>query len=131
MKKVIDIYGHETLIDETSQKLYTYNNRKKEIQYNAEVMDDNGNRTGFFTNYIEKGIIIDVNDKLNVWNSTLKFYYASMVGFKASENDPDRKIYDKFVEYVKNNEEKFFTKTGDYRKKYLVNIDDIKKAMNE
>lgn len=51
--------------------------------------------------------------------------YAASVGLKASENDPDRKKYNKIVEYVKNNQEMFFTKTGDFRKKFLVTDKDI------
>ena len=40
----------------------------------------------------------------------MKHLYAKSVGYKASENDPDKKIWNSLVDFVKANEEKFFTK---------------------
>jgi hypothetical protein len=128
MKSVIDEFGKETVVDDQNRRLYTYNNSKKEIVYNAEVME-NGKGTGFYVNYIEKGTVSDIEEKLKTWNNRLLLLYAATVGFKASENDPDKKIYNKLIQYVKENEDKFFTKGGDFRKKFLISDSEIRNLM--
>lgn len=124
IKKVIDVYGREVEIRENLRKLYSYNNMAGEITYNAPIVED-GELTGFWTEYKESGTIDSAEERLKVWNNKVLLLYAASVGFKASENDPDRKKYNKIVEYVKNNQEMFFTKTGDFRKKFLVSDKDI------
>lgn len=79
----------------------------------------------FFANFIEKGTVNNIEDKLKVWNSKLLLVYAKSIGFDWEKNDSDRAIWKKFVENVSKNEDKFFTKEGDYRKKFLVNLDEI------
>lgn len=126
MKKVVDEFGRTVVVDDSNKSLYSFCNRTKTITYNAEIMEG-GKHSGFFTNYSEKGTISDIEEKLKVWNNMIRFEYAKNVGFDSEKNDPDREKWKKVVEYVKQNENLFFTKTGDFRKKFLVSIEKILK----
>lgn len=125
---VIDGFGRELEIDEETRKLYSFSNKDRKVVYNAEIVE-NGKHTGFFTNYTESGTVDDLSEKLKTWNNKILLLYASMVGFKASENDPDKVIYNKIVEVVNANEDKFFTKKGDFRKKFLISESEILKMI--
>jgi hypothetical protein len=121
-KKVTSICGEEVFIDESTRKLYDFNNKRKEVTYSAQRLDDGM----FWTCYTQKGTINDIELKLRSWNNLILLAYARLVGFKASENDPDKKIWKAIIKHVKDNEEKFFTKTGDFRKSVKITDDDIK-----
>ena len=121
---VIDVDGREVKVNEDTKKLHSFSNSKKVITYNAEIVED-GKGTGFWTDYTVTGVVEDVEERLDMWNNHLRFIYANTVSFNASKNDPDKKIWNKFVEFVKENEEKFFTKKGDFRAKYLVSDREI------
>jgi len=121
-KKVTSIYGEEVIVDESTRKLYDFNNKTKTITYSAQRLDDGR----FWTCYTEKGVINNIEMKLRTWNNLILFAYARCVDFKASENDPDKKIWHAVVEHVKENEKKYFTKTGDFRKSVKITNDDIK-----
>lgn len=125
IKKVIDEFGREIEIEESTKKLYSYNNKKNEITYNAQIVEG-GELTGFWTNYTENGTVEKIEERLKTWNNKILLLYAASVGFKATENDPNKEKYNKIVEYVKANSDKFFTKTGDFRKKFLVSDEEIK-----
>ena len=116
MKNVTNIYGQKLTIDETTQKLYSYNNDKKVVVYNAEVID-NGENSGFYTDYIENGIVENIEERMSAWNNPIKLIYAVIVDFNASKNDKDRRIWKACVEYVKNHESDFFTKSGNWKKR--------------
>ena len=109
MKKIVDEFDRELYIDDTTQKLHSFSNRDKKIIYNAEIVE-NGIHTGFWTNYTEDGIVSDLEQKLKKWNNTLLYVYAKAVGFKSSETDPDKAVWNKFVSFVKEHEEDFFDK---------------------
>lgn len=79
----------------------------------------------FFTNFVETGTIDSIEDKLNVWNSRLKLLYLKKIGFDPENNDPDGTVWKKFVDFVKENEDRFFTKKGDFRKKFLISLREI------
>lgn len=127
-KKVVDEFGREVEIEESTRKLYSYNNKKREITYSAQIVE-NGELTGFWTNYKENGTVDSIEERLKTWNNKILLLYASSVGFKATENDPNKEKYNKIVEYVKVNADKFFTKTGDFRKKFLVSDEEIKELI--
>lgn len=128
IKKVIDEFNREVEIDENTRKLYSFSNKNKKIVYNAEIIKD-GKNSGFWTNYTESGTVDSLEEKLNAWNNRLLFLYSSTVGFYASKNDPDKSIYNSFLEVVKENEDKFFTKSGDFRKKFLISEAEILKMI--
>jgi hypothetical protein len=121
-KKVTSICGEEVFIDESTRKLYDFNNKRKEVTYSARRLNDGM----FWVCYTEKGTINDIELKLATWNNLILFAYAHYVDFKASENDPDKKIWNAVVKYVKDNEEKYFTKTGDFRRSVKITDDDIR-----
>ncbi len=121
-KKVTSICGKEVIVDESTRKLYDFNNKTKTITYIAQRVDDEM----FWVCYTEKGVINDIEMKLRTWNNLILFAYARLVGFKANENDPDKKIWHAVVEHVKDNEEKYFTKTGDFRRFVKITDRDIK-----
>ena len=125
---VEDIYGIKVNVDKSTQKLYDFDNFSKKITYSAEIIE-NEERTGFWTDYEIYGTIDDTEEKLKTWNNHLKHLYAKSVGYKASENDPDKKIWNSLVDFVKANEEKFFTKSGDFRKHYKVTDKEIKELI--
>lgn len=127
IKKVRNVNGETVEIDEDTKKLYTYSNKNELIIYNAEIVE-NGKLSGFFTDYEEKGIVEDIEERLMTYNNRLKFIYAVEVGFNSDENDPQKEIYQKFVDYIKQNENKFFTKKGDFRKKFLISNKEIKRV---
>lgn len=121
-RKVTSICGEEVIVNESTRKLYDFNNKTKTITYSAQRLDDGM----FWTCYTEKGVINDIEMKLKTWNNLILFAYARLVGFKASENDPDKKIWRAVVEHVKENKEKYFTKTGDFRRFVKITDSDIK-----
>lgn len=131
IKNVVDIYGTVSRIDASKQTVYTYCNRKKEIVYNAPVVDENDDFIGCYTNYKERGTVDSIEDRLTVWNNTILFVYADYVGFNADENDPNGEKYNKLVDYVKENSEKFFTKEGDFRKKFLISVEEIRAILKK
>jgi hypothetical protein len=121
-RKVTSICGEEVIVDESTKKLYDFNNKTKTITYIAQRAD-NGM---FWTCYTEKGIVRDIELKLRTWNNLISLAYAHFVDFKASKNDPDRKVWEAVVEHVKENEKKYFTKTGDFRRFAKITENDIK-----
>lgn len=96
--------------------------------YNAEIIE-NGVHTRFWTNYIEDGIVSDLEQKLKKWNNTLLYVYAKAVNFKSSEVDPDRVVWNKLVSFVKEHEGDFFDKYGDFKKKFLITEEQIIAAL--
>lgn len=124
LKKVTNVYGEEVVIDYDSKKLYTFSNKDKKVNYTVPIYE-NGEKTMFFTNFIETGTIDNVEDKLNIWNNRLKLLYLKKIGFDPEKNDPDKIIWKKFIDFVKENENRFFTKKGDIRKKFLISLEEI------
>ena len=126
LKKVIDEFGHEVIIDEDSRKIYSYFNKKKIITYSARIVENNAS-TDFWTNYTVSGTVTDLENKLRVWNNILLGGYSKAVDFDSRKNDPDKKIWKKFVEQIRNEEDKYFDKYGDFKSKYLVSEKEIAK----
>lgn len=115
-KKVLNVYGEEVVIDESLQKLHSYDNAKKEIVYNAPIVKD-GEVTKFWTDYVVTGVVDDIDERLSTWNNPVKLYYSTLVKFDADNQDPDKKIWNDIAEAVKSEPEKYFFKNGNWRKK--------------
>lgn len=124
LKKVTNVYGEEVVVDHDAKKLYAFSNKDKKVNYTVPIYE-NGKKTMFFTNFVETGTIDSIEDKLNVWNSRLKLLYLKKIGFDPENNDPDGTVWKKFVDFVKENEDRFFTKKGDFRKKFLISLREI------
>lgn len=129
VKEIIDIYGKKCQIDEKTKKLYYYNNAEKRIVYNAQIIED-GKNSLFWATYEEPGTVDNIADRLNAWNNAILLVYSESVGFNAPKNDPDRQKWQKVVEFVKAHEDKIFTKSGDFRKKYLIDLEKIRKIID-
>lgn len=128
IKEVINIYGKKVKIETDGQKVYSYNNKKRRVQYNAKEVDDSISFESY-TDYREEGTIEDLETRISVFGSRLEEIYARTVGYNATDNDPDKKIWNKFVDYVKRNESKFFDEFGDYRKDFLISEDEIREMV--
>ena len=130
IKEVIDIYGRKVMIETDGQKVYAYNNAKHTIQYNAKIVQDDSDYE-FWTDYKENGIVTDLETRIEVFGSRLDEIYASSVGYNATENDPNKKIWKQFVEFVRKNEDKYFDENGDYRDKFLISEDEIREIIRK
>lgn len=119
IKNIINEFGRKVQIDELTRKLYKYNNENETISYNAEIVE-NGKKTGQWTNYTEKGRIDSIEERLKVWNNKIMFLYSAFVGFNSPKNDPKGEKYNKVLEFVKLNPEKFFDENGDFHEKFLI-----------
>lgn len=117
MKRVKTVYNDEVVVDEKNKTLINYDNKKKKIYYNAQVIID-GYATGFYTNYFEKGTIENIEERLKVSNNSIRLAYLGRVGFNPKALDPDNNIWNSFVMKIKMNESAFFTKDGNYKKKF-------------
>lgn len=122
-KKVYDYEKKEYfLVDESTRKVYNYNNKNKIIKYFAcAIHCEDVNREKPFKSvecdYIVNDVLTDIDERINSWNNPVKFFYAYQVGFDAPKNDPDKKIYKIISDYVKTHQEEFFTKSGDWRQR--------------
>lgn len=121
---VTDEFGRKVDIDNSTQKLDSYNNKLCRAVYNAEIIE-NGKTTGFWTNYTVSATIDEIEPRLRVFGSPVNAQYAEMVEYRASKNDPDGKIWNKILAYVKEHESEFFDENGDFKKK----IPDIKELI--
>lgn len=130
LKIITDVYGKVNRIDEETRKIYDYSGRDKTITYNAEIVDESGNGVGFWTNYtVRFDTILTVEERLRKWNNKLLLMYAGRVGFNANKNDKDRKLWNKYVEFIQENENAFFDKNGDFRRKFLISDKKINEAL--
>ena len=125
LKNVIDEFGNEVTINEDNQKLYSYNNKKRILTYNAQEYKD-GKPTGFWIDYTEEGIATDIEERMKVWNSKLLVVYAEVVNFDTTKNDPDKEIWNSLVEFVKEHEDAFFNSNGDFLDKFVISVEEIK-----
>lgn len=127
IKEVTNIYGKKVKIETDGQKVYSYDNKKRRVQYNAKWVDS---ASGYsWTDYVEEGTVEDLETRISVFGSRLEEIYARTVGYNATDNDPDQKIWNKFVDYVKRNEEKFFDEYGDYKKDFIISEDEIREMV--
>ena len=122
-KKVVDIYGNEMLIDENHRKIHSFSNKNKLIVYNAASINLDDTEESIYTNYLiyadykEQGVVEDVRKRMEQWNNPITLAYACVIDFNATKNDPDRKIWEKFVKYVEAHQDEFFTKAGDWKQR--------------
>lgn len=115
-QKIIDIYGRKIEIAVDTKKVHIFDNTKKEIQYNAQIVE-NGEKVRFWTDFIEKGTLTDTEEKMNSFGNPIAFEYLKIVEFDAVKNDPEKKIWKSLIEKVNNNQSEFFTKSGNWKKR--------------
>lgn len=118
MKKVIDIWSkNETMIDESTRVLHSYDNAKKRAIYNAAEVDESGKRTGFYVDYVVEEKVTDVKARLETFGSPIHFLYSEQVGFNSTKNDPENVYWNSIVEWAEHNQDKVFYKNGNLRKR--------------
>ena len=128
VKRVVDAYNRMVDIDEGTKKLYSYDNDKQIVTYNAEIVED-GKRTGFWTEYSETGTVDDIETRLSVWNNKVSLIYSASVGFNAAEKDADKAKWKKLVQHVSEHPDTFFTASGNFRSSYLVSDKEIEEII--
>ncbi len=114
MKNVINVFGETFCVDDENEHICSYYNKKKQILANAEIINERGEHTGFYTDYTKEGTVDDIETKIRA--SFLIAPYADAVEFYADKNDPDRKIWKKYVLFIKINADKIFDPYGDVKK---------------
>lgn len=112
IKNVVNEFGERVDIDYDTRKLWSYDNDKKRVTWNAEIVEE-GKGIDFWTTFNEKGTIESLEERCRVGHPL--GIYAQVVNYYASKNDPDRVIYKKMIEKVRAHEDWFFTKSGNHR----------------
>ena len=64
-------------------------------------------------------------------SNVVRNQYNKAVDYDADKNDPERTLWKKIVDYVKENESAFFTKKGDWKKKIDITEKDIMASMEQ
>lgn len=127
MKKVIDLLTkQEVVVDDSKKKLTDFSNKDGLIYYSAPEVDS---EVEHWVDYTEKGHVGDMEARLSTYNNAVRIGYARAVNNAASKNDPDRKIWQKVVEYVKKHQEELFDENGDWKKDVTLGIN-VKDFMN-
>lgn len=120
VKEIVDVYGRKLTINEDTQKVYVFNNKNKKITYNANIIED-GKVTKFWTEYVEEGVVEDIETKMNTFGNVIKATYAKHVGYDSEKNDPEKTIWKKYIKEVEENPTKYFTKDGDWKQRITLN----------
>lgn len=122
IKTVIDRYGNTVDVLIGNKKLIAYDNAKKIIIYSCPLAS---NRESY-TDFIEKGIVYSIDERIKSQFNPVRMRYAEAMDYKASDNDPDKAIWNKVVEIVKSNPSKYFYKNGNWRKRVpMADIDNV------
>lgn len=122
---VTDIYGATQNVDESRRKLYSYSAKEKTITYNAPIIDENAG-IEFWTNYTQPmKDLPSIEERLQTWNNTLLAAYSYAIDFNCEKNDAGGEKWAALVKFVTENESGFFTKTGDFRKEFLISPEKI------
>ena len=125
VKTVVDRYGNTVDVLISKKRLVAYDNAKKLIIYSCPLASDRE----FYADFIEKGIIHSIDEKIESRLNPARDRYATAMGYRASENDPDKAVWNKVVETVKSNPDKYFYKNGNWRKK--IPMTDIDEALKK
>ena len=126
IKEVRDEFGIIRLVDEEKRKIYDYSNRKKIVTWNAPMVED-GQDSHFWCSYQERGMIAEIDTRMQTWRNGVKLAYAVAVKFNASENDPEKIIWNRIVKYVSSHPTEFFDQWGDWKKEIIISDDKIRK----
>lgn len=121
IKTVVDLWGNTVDIHINQKRLIAYDNAKKLIIYSCPVSGREA-----YADFVEKGIIRSIDERINSWFNPVRDRYAEDMDYRASKNDPDKAIWNKVVETVKSNPDKYFYKNGNWRRKIpMADIDEV------
>lgn len=122
VKTVVNRYGKTVDILISEKKLIAYDNARKLIIYSCPLASDRES----YTEFIEKGIVYSIDDRIRSQFNPVRSRYAKAMDYRASDNDPDKAIWNKIVETIKNDPSKYFFKNGNWRKKVpMTDIDKV------
>lgn len=120
MIKVTDLLNKEEVtVDDSKKKLVDFDNATNTIYWTAPEVDS---KVEYWPTYKVKGRIDDVEAKLSTYNNVIKLKYAATVAYDSVHNDPDRRVWKKFVEYAKKHASNLFDKNGDWKKNATISI---------
>ena len=123
VKTVVNRYGKTVDILISEKKLIAYDNARKLIIYSCPLASDRES----YTDFVEEGIVYSIDDRIKSQLNPVRVRYAEAMHYRASENDPDKAVWNKVVETVKSNPDKYFFKNGNWRRK--IPMDDIDKVL--
>lgn len=105
-----DIYDNEVQVDLDKKAIFAYNNDRGVVHYNVPL------NTGGFTIVELEGKVDRVEDRIRAWGNPVMFLYNLAVGMNAPDSDSNLSILNRYVDKVKENEEYFFTESGNWKK---------------
>lgn len=114
--KVADVYsGKELNVNASRKKLHTYSGKNHTVNYCAPIVE-NGEETMFWAEYKEQNAPLPtVEERLKSFGNALYISFCLAV-----DSDPDGSIWRGFVDFVRLNEDEFFNKDGDFRKRFRI-----------
>lgn len=129
-QSVINEFGEEVVVNTAKKKLISYSNKNRKVVYSAPIVED-GVEKDFWTNYETTGTVDDVAERLRMPMNAVLMAYAKTVDYNASENDPDRKIWNTLVEMIKEKPDYCFDENGDFLENFVLDPVAIVKAASE
>ena len=122
VKTVVNRYGKTVDIIISEKKLIAYDNADKLILYSCPLASDRES----YTDFVEEGIVHSIDERIKSQLNPVRVRYAEAMHYRASENDPDKAVWNKVVETVKSNPDKYFFKNGNWRRKIpMTDIDKV------
>lgn len=113
-REIVTEKGETVTIAADTVKVYWFNNKDKKVAYTAKTIK-NGQKTTKAIEWVEKRTLESVEERL-ASGGAIQSAYARLVHYDSTKNDPDGEIWQKVVKFVKEHEEGFFTKAGDFRR---------------
>ena len=124
-KKIVDCYGVPCLVSDFNRKIVRFDNKKQIITYNApsirldlctfeQYIYDNYDLLSY-TDYTENGVVTCIEQKAEAQDSPAKIAYAIATDFNSVKNDPNKLIWHNIINYIKENQNDFFTKCGNWK----------------
>ena len=127
VRAVIDELGRQVDIDYDTKRLYDYDNDLRRVIWKAKIAKEDESESESYVTFVEDGTVDSIEQRMSKWNNFLAVMYAEAVRFDPIVNDPNKKIFKIFVEMVKLEEDKYFTKSGNLRKKYCMGAEQLSK----
>lgn len=117
--EAINAFNETVIVDMERSKLMSYDNSRKILGYCGPIMAsldperflDPGR---FWTIFYLPGTVSDLETRARTCGY-LKAFYADLVRYNSSKNDPDGRIWSRIMEYVTAHESDFFVKNGNPR----------------
>ena len=122
IKTVVDLYENTVDVLISKKILIAYDNADKLILYSCPLASDRES----YTDFVEEGIVHSIDERIKSQLNPVRVRYAEAMHYRASENDPDKAVWNKVVDIVKSNPDKYFFKNGNWRRKIpMADIDKV------